>query len=448
MPENIEPGLDWTPLSMQLANGQLAFMVGAGLSMTGKAPLPAAAALLENCVDRMQREFGEAPPADKCSSLEALCDYLHDIDQLQRLFIHRVVPWGDFKSGAPNTGHLAIADFLLSRRTSAVICTNYDTRIETAAHELGENDFSSSVSAAELAPRNHSTFLKIHGCAIRDEQTTVWCPSQLDDQPIAQRIEASKQLVPGWLANKDLVILGFWSDWPHLYDSVCNILAQAEPSTVYVVNPSTSAELSEKAPELWAWAQERNFVHVEMGAEEFLKEMWTRYGINALRRAFALSADVYTDAFGVQPPDLEGYAEWPRDPLELRGLRADLCGSPRGFPVHDDDLATDTSLLAAAVFRHIIDTGAAIEHDALMYGGHRLRVIGYGGLMSSIKARYQQEPPANQAETIMVCPGAIDDGGAPTNIVRGETPGDVVRGAVEGNWISLQQWQDLSSDEQ
>ena len=146
----------WTALSMQLTNGQLAFLVGAGLSMTGKSPLPSAVSLLELCVQRIEKNFGETPPEKACGSLEALCDYLHGIDQLGRLFIHSVVPWTQFKNGEPNDGHLALADFLITRVTAAVVSTNYDTRIETAARDLGELDFVALTSADQAAVSSRS----------------------------------------------------------------------------------------------------------------------------------------------------------------------------------------------------------------------------------------------------------------------------------------------------
>jgi hypothetical protein len=437
--------LDWTALSMQLTNGQLAFLVGAGLSMTGKSPLPSADSLLQLCVQRIEQAFGETPPEEARASLEALCDYLHGMNQLGRLFIHSVVPWAQFKNGEPNDGHLALADFLITRATGAVVSTNYDTRIETAARDLGELDFVALTSADELEPRNHSRLLKIHGCALRDEATTLWCPAQVDDPPIKQRLEASVKLVPGWLANKDIVILGFWSDWPHMYDTLCHLLAGADPACVYIVNPSPQAELPEKAPALWAWAEKHHLIHVQMEAEKFLHEMWTRYGVSLLRRAFSLCSVTYEHAFHLAPPPMDAYTDWPSNPMDLFGLRADLLGSPRGKPVRDRDLDNDSSLLAAAVLRRLIDRGAALDGDALLMNEQRIRVIGHGGLMSTIKAAYESEPLAHQDATTMVCPAAVDDGGAPIDVVRENVPGDIVRGGVTGTWLSLREAEALIS---
>ena len=66
---------------------------------------------------------------------------------------------------------------------------------------------------ATVHANTQGPLLKFHGCAYRDRLSTVWAPSQLADQTIAERIARSKLWIAANLRKKYLLVIGFWSDW-------------------------------------------------------------------------------------------------------------------------------------------------------------------------------------------------------------------------------------------
>ena len=54
------------------------------------------------------------------------------------------------------------------------------------------------------------------------------------------------------LAGKDLVVLGFWTDWGYLNEIIGTVLAGPGLASVTVVDLLDEAQLIAKAPELWA----------------------------------------------------------------------------------------------------------------------------------------------------------------------------------------------------
>jgi hypothetical protein len=124
--------------------------------------------------------------------------------------------------------------------------------------------------------------LKFHGCSHRDRLSTVWAPSQLAVQIIAARIEKSKTWMAANLRQKDLLVVGFWSDWDYLNAIIGSALADVQPLSVTVVDLSPADVLEQKAPDLWQIAHAQNvmFEHVQESAADVLDE---------LRRAFSTS---------------------------------------------------------------------------------------------------------------------------------------------------------------
>ena len=60
---------------------------------------------------------------------------------------------------------------------------------------------------------------KIHGCCVKERVNTIWCNQQLTADPtIRARIERYKTWLLASLPNKDLLIIGFWTDWKYLND--------------------------------------------------------------------------------------------------------------------------------------------------------------------------------------------------------------------------------------
>ena len=421
----------------KLTNKQTVFWVGAGVSMSGNSSLPSAPDLNTQCVQKYKDTVGQTLPSEATADLASLTEYLHNSGDLVRLFIHKLVPWVKFKNGTPNDSHIALADFLISHVAHAVISTNYDTRIECAAKKLGELDFVTSTDILDLNPRRNSLFFKIHGCAEKEEKSTFWCQSQRNEDPIKKRIEDAVKYLPGKLLNKDIVLVGYWSDWPHLYAAICEVLNSCEPHKVYIVNPLPPKELEKKAPDLWQWVTSKNHDLISENSDDFFSMIRRGLGRSTLRRAFAASIPTYQVMFkGFDDPDLE--LELPRLIDTLYWLRQDIFGIPRSYAVDTNDVDNPGTNNAAAFLLHLLNKGASFSHDHLIFNGKKIRVIGCSSMLAIIKDKYQIELDIHQIDTILVCPGAIDDGGAATNVVRDPIPRDVIRGQGSGEWCSLE----------
>ena len=230
---------------------RLLVVCGAGLSMAAPSRLPSAKNVAERCFDKYRVESDPDCDVALREDLEALAEHFVTLNTLQSVFIESLVPWSDFTRPS-NSGHAAVADFLITRAAVAGISSNYDTLIERSAWEYG-SDFQSSLDGDEAiaCEARQGPLLKLHGCSYRDRRSTVWAPSQLDDRTIRERIEKSKTWMAASLRQKDLLIVGFWSDWEYLNSIIGIALEGLEPLSVTVIDPVPTVELQGKAPGLW-----------------------------------------------------------------------------------------------------------------------------------------------------------------------------------------------------
>lgn len=109
----------------------------------------------------------------------------------------------DAFAAEPNSGHVAIADLLLTGAITTAISTNVDTLIETAGNmQFGHVGVGvSRARVAALAP-DVSPLLKIHGCW-SDPPGTVWAVGQVAAEPIKTRVEECGK----WLARQSCQLL-------------------------------------------------------------------------------------------------------------------------------------------------------------------------------------------------------------------------------------------------
>ena len=256
----------------------MAVICGAGLSMSPPTQLFSAGALAERCAGRYTQVTGTQLPNEIRSDLERLVDHCLGLNRFRELL--HFVPWESFFRN-PNDGHIAIADFLCCGALTLAATTNYDTHIEDAAMQLGEHDFQSvldGVEVGELSDR-HRPFLKLHGCCKRDRKNTLWAHSQIStNDVIRERLDNSANWLRGHLVGKDLVVVGFWTDWAYLNDVLSDAVAGSEPRTVVLVDPDDPQVLQEKAPKLWDWANqpETEFFHVPEDAAAFPRRTASR----------------------------------------------------------------------------------------------------------------------------------------------------------------------------
>ena len=237
--------------------------------MAAPSRLPSAKSVAERCFDKYQLESDPDCDAALRKDLEALAEHFVTLNTLQSVFIESLVPRSDFTRPS-NSGHAAVADFLITRAAVAGISSNYDTLIERSAWEYG-SDFQSSLDGDEAiaCEARQGPLLKR---SYRDRRSTVWAPSQLADRTIRERIEKSKTWMAASLRQKDLLIVGFWSDWEYLNRIIGIALEGVEPLSVTVIDPLPTEELQGKAPDLWHIAHGQNviFEHVKESGSEAL----------------------------------------------------------------------------------------------------------------------------------------------------------------------------------
>ncbi len=396
--------------------------------------LPSAKTVAEHCFDKYRLEVDAGCDVGLRENLEALAEHFAATNTLQSIFIDHLVPWGSFVRPS-NAGHAAIADFLLTRAAAAGISSNYDTLIERRAWDYGA-DFRGSLDGDEaiVDAVHQAPLLKFHGCSHRDRGSTVWAPSQLDDPVISARIERSKTWMAANLRQKDLLVIGFWSDWEYLNAVIGGALIDVQPLSVTVVDLSPTDTLEEKAPQLWqiAHADNVHFEHVRESGADVLDELRRAFSTNYLRQVLA-AGRAAIEASGIHcDPAWFDVADY--DSETLYGLRRDAEGVPAGQPA----TRIRPGNVEALGYFHLLlrQAGATQRPDGYDLNGRRIRVInGAEAVLGSLRTRFI-EPPAAVESDIVVAVGATDLG-LPSNVVRGGRSGDLIRPDATGAWFDL-----------
>lgn len=415
--------------------GRLVVVCGAGLSMAGPSNLPSAAKVAEECFDTYQVKVDPDCDVAMRHDLEAFAQHFADQDTLKSVFIDELVPWKDFVRPS-NAGHAAIADFLITRTAVASLSSNYDFLIEKYALENGF-DFLSSLDGEEATVRSHihSPLLKFHGCATRDRPSTVWTKSQLDDPVISGRIARSKVWMAANLRQKDLLVVGFWTDWDYLNAVLDDVVDGLAPLSVTVVDLSDAAALEAKAPALWALAHADavTFNHVQESGAAVLDELRAAFSRNYLSQIFHSGRQTFEAISNApcQPHWLLGPAFGSED---LYGLRRDAEGVPSGEPaVRSSPGPSDILGTFHLLLRH---AGAVVTPQGYELNGRSIRVVnGSMKVLSQLKSRFI-EAPAVVATDIVVAPGSTDLP-MPANVVRPGFAGNFMRPAPLAAWYDF-----------
>jgi hypothetical protein len=423
-------------LLLSIEGDRLAILCGAGLSMAHPTELPSAADLADICARQYQLFTGTELPAEIQGNLERIADHFLSLNRFRELL--SFVPWELFYR-RPNEGHTAISDFLCCGAVRLAASTNYDTHIEDAALELGEQDFRTALDGVEAnePPSHHRPLLKLHGCCHRDRMNTLWAHSQcVANDVLRDRLALSGEWLRGQLGGRDLVILGFWSDWDYLNDVLSTALTGSEPRTVVLVDPGDPTVLEAKASVLWSWANQPgvDFFHVRESADTFLDELRVAFSRGFIRQVLASGAPVFATLFeGTAPPTaalMDGLVA-----SDLYSLRKDLsgCASRRPARSRKPDATTE---LAGAFILALLSAGGSLQGTCFVLGERRIRVINSASrLLSGIRSEFSDHlGVAHDCDTV-ICVGAIDDG-APGNLVRGEQEASIVRQGWGGEWLT------------
>lgn len=418
--------------------GRLVIICGAGLSMAPPSSLPSAKAVAEKCFDEYKVSIDPDCNPELRGDLERLAEHFSSRKTLKTIFIERLVPWQDFVR-PPNKGHTAIADFLIAKVVVGAISGNFDGLIERRAEDFGADLYASlDGDEATLRSNVHSPLLKFHGCYKRDRPNTIWTKSQFTEDPvIAERIRKSKLWMATNLREKDLLFVGFWSDWAYFNGIIGEALTGVEPSSITVIDPTPTEALREKAPELWALANKTgvHFTHITRSGADVLDELRKEFSKSYIRKILSSGKA----AFESEPGNVcePAWLDAPNfDTDELYALRRDAEGIPSTNPARRK-IPENCEVLG---YFHLLvkKAGAIAVPGGYTLNGKTLRIInGSGKLLSTIQDEFSKEPPAAANAEIVACVGATDFG-LPDNVVRSGRNGDIIRPALPGTWVDVQ----------
>jgi len=424
-----------------IAADRLVVLCGAGLSIGPPSNLPSAWEIAQACHDKYCNTVEPTLDPLLKDDLEALAEYFAQQGTLTTSFIRTMVPWDKFVRPY-NRGHEALADFLICRAVFAVLSANYDELIEVPARQSGADlEVALDGDQAIVHASNHAPFLKFHGCA-RDRDHTVWTKSQLtSDAVIAGRIEKSSNWMRANLREKDLLVIGFWSDWSYLNEIVESALKDVTPLSVTIVDPIDVADLENKAPELWAIAHTDGvtFWHIQESGAELLDALRKEFSFMFLRQVLeqgraSIEAEIgkqYDQVWlDMSPMDQHELYRWRRD---AEGVSSDR--PPRRKSPEANELLGHFHLLLRS-------KGAVVSGDGYILDNKIVRVVnGSGRFLSTVQGDMVEPPVASEID-LVVCVGSYDLG-LPGNIVREGEPGSVLRPASAGQFVTHQDAREL-----
>jgi len=416
-----------------IEENRLVVLCGAGLSMAPPSNLPSANAIAlavkNKCISS-----GQTVP----DNLELQADHFIQNGRFSTYFLGRLISEDSFATKY-NDGHAAIADFLLSRAIFAAVSTNVDVLIETAGQNLfGQiNGFLDGVQASNC-PDDRSPLLKIHGCWTKDRDNTVWTPKQLDSDPIKTRIERSASWLNLNLQNKELLVVGFWSDWSYLNSVLSAALGAIHPSAITIIDPSETSSLKQKAPALCdiGSGSSISFKHVQGCGATFLDELRNSFSRKFFRKAVNQGRDSFILTTGLQYE--ESWLDLPAhtDSHALHMIRRDIEGREPNEPAKLREPENNT--LIGLTISQLQAKGAILNGTYWQLGDRKIRVLRSAKLIHEIRGIFSRESSPLVAADIVICVGA-EDRNMPSNIAREGTQTNVVRGGPAGKWLTSSQ---------
>jgi SIR2-like domain len=412
---------------------RLAVIAGAGLSMAAPSRLPSAWKLAERAKTAYALQWGAAKPA-LSDDIEAQAEFFFAQNELQTVYLATLIDRHAF-AGRPNPGHLAVADLMLSQAIQTVVTTNVDVLVETAGNELfGQIEAGIDGKAVAALPPGAVPMLKIHGCRHVDWLNTVWARSQLTIQPVLGRVASSIPWVSQRLLNRDLLIVGYWTDWDYLNQILTQVMNAITPSRVIVVDPADAATFPVKAPALFDLGQRAasGFHHVTSSGADFLAALRRKFSDHIVRAVLHSGSAAYEDDKGVapdptwlEPPAMDDTQSWL--------LRRDLLGCAPNAPA-TSRTPPHEPLLGMTLLR-LLAAGATSDGSSWKLGGKAIRVLRTPNqILHRVEAEYDGDIAPIVAPDFVIAVGA-ESRALPTSIARGGGPPSIAR-ASGGSWLS------------
>lgn len=446
-----DDGDTWVPVQVDVAlqtlitsisNQSLVFFCGAGLSMGEPSSLPSANALVEKLEHKYQRLNGKSLVDEFGNDIEEIAKWaLNNGSDFQNFFLPTICSTDFFQPSNP--GHETVADFLIARIAEAALSTNVDYLVEHAAMKLGKSPFRGVVTQSHFSRQpDYSPFLKVHGCFHHEKQHTVWCKHQLQMQPIKGRIDRFQNWIKLNLPGKDLLIIGYWTDWPHLNDTLNKSIQDHNPRSVTLVDPSTPAELKDKASGLWEWVVQSpdvKFQHVQAYGNEFMERLRRKFSAWFFRELLYDVEDEdrvqeyygFNSTMSAQLPPLDDMSM-----EDIYNLRRDFQGVPMGKPATDREPSGAQYERVGALHQLLMERSATMVGRLYNLDGNILRLINsQGRTVQRVRDDFTQAGDTLRGVTAYVCVGSQDSPPGHQNFVRPPaTNDDVVRAGQTQEW--------------
>ena len=255
----------------------------------------------------------------------------------------------------------------------------------------------------------------------------VWAPGQLDHPPVAGYIAASAAWLGLRLMDRDLVIVGYWTDWDYLNGVLERTLGEVRPSRVVVVDLGEGRTFEIKAPVLYRIGERTNaqFYHVRADGADFLARLRSEFSKSFIRRILHSGHQEFTDRTGA--PANAAFLEPPAlDNEDLWRVRRDLEGRLPHQPARDR-VPPQEPLLGLTLLQ--LQTAGAV-HDGWYWvlDGRRIRVLRAPNQpLHRVEAAFQRELAPAVAPDMIIAVGA-ERRALPSNIVRGAFNPTIARG--------------------
>jgi hypothetical protein len=236
------------------------------------------------------------------------------------------------------------------------------------------------------------------------------------------------------LLDRDLIIVGYATDWDYLNDALAAVLGAARPARVIVVNPDDGVAFERKAPVLYQLGQRAStsFAHVRSTASAFLAALRLAFSKSFVRRILYAGADEYRHQTGVdphfdwtEPPNVDNDTFWK--------MRRDLEGRLPTEPAQAHN-PPDEPLIGLTLLQ-LQARGAIPDGSYWLLDGHRIRVLrGLNTPLHRVQMAFEREVAPIIAPDIVVVVGA-EAHALPANIARGETRSTIARGTAS-RWMT------------
>lgn len=416
-----------------LMAGRLALLVGAGLSMAPPSSLPSAAHIAAEAKRRYDAIHGATDPP-LAVGIEEQAEYFFRRHELATIYFRTLIDPHAF-AGRPNAGHDAVADLLLVRAIQLVVSTNVDAMVETAGCMLfGQVGVCIDGHAVAQLPPDTAPYLKLHGCRTCDFANMVWAPGQITIAPVSERIASSTVVLTDRLLARDLLIVGYWTDWDYLNAILAATLGAVTPARVTIVDPAPGGTFQAKAPALYALGSRAtvHFRHVRASGADFLDALRARFSKAVVRQVLRSGAQQFEqskgappDAAWMEPPDLDNQTLW----QVRRDLEGCLPGKPSKVAIPPDEPLLGLTILQLQA------AGAVADGLYWRIGGVRVRVLrAVGKFLHQVQSEFESEMAPPIAPDLIIAVGS-ETLSLPSHIVRAGATPTIARGSAS-KWMS------------